>query len=338
MKKLLPAFTLLSTVAFGQVYTSTGSGNFFNPLLWDCFCVPGDGDSLVINHSMELTASIYYTTGQIKIGPSGSLTEDGTDRDVWVNGGSLINNGVFDCYRLYLSNGSSFENSGTSVYFDSLWNQAAIINTGTITVYDILNDQAGNFNNSGDFVVENNFNNQGGFINNSSAVIDVYNDFSNCNIQSMDAMFINDGTFCIGYDFVNCVDDTLDGSGWYFIGGGSSNFGAFEGTFQFNTPTGSLSANTGTIDPGVTFGTDPCELSIKVQENVLSIYPNPAYNVLYINATNFTYGIFDLSGKLVQQNTGQNAQIDISAIAPGVYTINLVDVTGNVAVQKFVKK
>jgi len=56
----------------------------------------------------------------------------------------------------------------------------------------------------------------------------------------MNAMFINDGVFCIAQDFSNCVDDTLAGSGAYYIGNSSSNFGVFDGDFTFNTPGGSI--------------------------------------------------------------------------------------------------
>jgi hypothetical protein len=337
MKKLLLSLLSLSTIAFGQIYTSTNDGNFFSPLNWSCFCVPANGDSLVINHDMQLTASIYYTSGEIKIGPNGSLTEDGTDRDVWVAGGSLVNNGVFDCYRLYLSAGS-FVNTGTSVYFDSLWNQAAIVNSGIITVYDILNDQTASFNNSGDLIAENNFNNQGGFLNNATAVISVGNGFSNCNIQSLDAMFINDGKFCIENDFTNCIDDTLAGSGYYYVGGASSNFGVFDGTFEFNTPTGALGFNSGTIDPSVTFNNNNCDLGVEETQTQFAVYPNPASSVLYIDATHFSFRIFDLAGKLISQGSGETAGVDVSSLAPGIYSISIVDVNGNTSVQRFVKE
>jgi len=338
MKKILLFSALFSSIAFGQIQTSTGAGNFFNPLLWDCFCVPANGDSLVVNHAMIMTASISYTTGQIKIGPTGSLVEDGTNRDMWVAGGSLINNGTFDCYRLYISSGS-FVNTGTSVYFDSLWNQSSVENSGVITVYDVLNDQTGTFDNTGDFIVENNFNNQGDFSNSSTGTIDLLNDFSNCNIQTMDAMFINDGVFCVAQDFTNCIDDTLAGTGEYFVGGASSNFGVFSGSFDFNTPSGALTVNTGTILPGVTLGNSPCYLS--VEEDVLSfnIYPNPTNSILLMSGgTNFAYQIFDLAGKLVISNSTQNGQIDVSAMTVGIYTIRIVSDNGNSSTAKFVKQ
>lgn len=319
-----------------QIHHSTNNGNFFNPFNWDCLCVPASGDSLVVNHSMQLTASIYYNAGQIKITSSGSLMEDGSNRDVWIDGtGSLINLGTFDCYRLYVSQGS-FNNAGTTVYFDSLLNQGTIINSGTMTVYDILNDQAGTFTNSGAFTIENNFNNQGLFTN--GHYLSVGNDFSNCNIQSMDAMFVNDGIFCIDQDFTNCLDDTLTGTGSYFVGGSSSNFGVFDGNFSFNTSTGTLGVNTGTVDPGVSFGTAHCNLSVEEELADISVYPNPARDILFVSTPNLTYQIMDVTGKIVLAGTTSASGIEVSTLNAGVYTLVVVNSNGNKVQQKFIKE
>ncbi|MBL7899436.1 MAG: T9SS type A sorting domain-containing protein [Crocinitomicaceae bacterium] len=336
MRKIILLSSLISFGSFAQVHTTTGAGNFFNPLLWDCFCVPANGDSLVINHSMQMTASIYYNTGQIKINSTGSLTEDANDRDVWVDGtGSLINNGTFDCYRLYVSDGS-FINTSTSVYFDSLWNQGNIANSGLLAVYDILNDQTATFTNSGDFVIDNNFNNQGEFLNESTGIIDLTNDFSNCNIQTMDAMFINDGVFCIGADMTNCLDDTLAGSGEYYVGGSSSNFGVFDGTFTFNTPSGTVGVP-GNIQPGVTIGNAPCYLSLDEKTKLFSIYPNPVNNFLFVSESNLSFAIYDMSGKLILTGMTNTSGIDVSELTAGFYTISVMNQKEEVTVQKFVK-
>lgn len=335
MRKLLLLSSFISLGSFAQVHTTTGAGNFFNPLLWDCFCVPANGDSLVINHAMVMSASIYYSTGQIKINSGGSLTEDANDRDVWVDGtGSLINDGTFDCYRLYVSDGS-FINTSYSVYFDSLWNQGNIANSGLLNVYDILNDQTGTFTNTGEFTIDNNFNNQGEFLN--DGILVVGNDFSNCNIQTMDAMFINDGMFCISADMTNCIDDTLAGSGLYYIGGSSSNFGVFDGTFTFNTPTGTVGVP-GNIQPGVTIGNAPCNLSLNENETKLSVYPNPANEMLFVSESNLTFSIHDLSGKLILQGVTSTSGIDISSLTSGIYVISLLNSDETITVSKFIKK
>ena len=327
---------LIPIISFSQTQTTTASGNFYNPLNWDCLCVPANGDSLVINHAMIMTASIYYTAGQIKINFGGSLMEDGTNRDVWVAGGSLINNGVFDCYRLYISAGS-FVNTGTSVYFDSLWNQGSISNQGIITAFDLLNDQTGSFNNGtgAKLVLDHDFMNQGYFFNNG--IIDVSNDFSNCNIQTMDALFYNHGTFCIGADMINCIDDTLSGTGEYFIGGSSANAGVFDGSFTFNTPSGTVGVP-GNIQPGVTIGNQPCFLSVVENELSLNLFPNPANNLLNITASNFNYKIIDLSGKIIQSDSNVSNQINIESLNVGIYFIEIKESNGIQSTLKFVKK
>lgn len=337
MRKLLLLAIIPTSALTAQVQTTTGAGNFFNPLLWDCFCVPANGDSLVINHAMQLTASVYYDAGQIKINSSGSLTEDGMDRDVMVDGGSLINHGTFDCYRLYIANGS-FLNTGTSVYFDSLWNQAIIENTGTISAYDFLNDQTGEFTNytSANLVITNNFNNQG-LVNNTGG-IEVSNDFSNCNIQTSNATFNNDGTFCITGDFTNCLSDTLAGNGNYFIEGSSSNFGYFADGFVFNTNSGNLSLNTGTIESTVDFGMANCNLGL-TNENVsqLTIYPNPANNQIYISESGISYRIIDLNGKQILSGISTSTAIDISEFTTGIYCVELTDENGIQSTHKLIK-
>ncbi|MBK7128538.1 MAG: T9SS type A sorting domain-containing protein [Crocinitomicaceae bacterium] len=336
MKKLLLVFSCaLALRANSQVQTTTANGLFYNPLIWDCLCVPASGDSLVINHDLEMNVDIYYTSGQIKINSGGSLIDDGNDFDVWIDGtGSLINNGTFDCYRLWISSGS-FVNTSTTVYFDSLWNQGNVSNSGLLTVYDILNDQTGIFTNSGDFMIDNNFNNQGEFLNTSAGVIDLENDFSNCNIQTMDAMFVNDGVFCIAADMTNCLDDTLAGSGEYYIGGSSSNFGVFDGTFTFNTPSGTVGVP-GNIQAGVTIGNDPCYLNLAEDRQTISVYPNPAHEQLFVSPMNMPYTISDMSGRVIISGQTMNSAIDISSLNSGVYLISVMLSDGTTSVMKFI--
>ncbi len=67
-------------------------------------------------------------------------------------------------------------------------------------------------------------------------------------------------------------------------------------------------------------------LSVKPQKSVdISIYPNPANEVLNIvlqnSTSNYSASIFDLSGKMVSNISlvnGKN-QLDVSALTPGVY-------------------
>lgn len=340
MKATLLTITTVFSIQFAssQVYTTIGSGNFFNPLLWDCTCVPSNGDTLVVNHDMILSTSIYYNSGKITIGFEGSLTEDGSDRDVWVDGGTLHNFGVFDCYRLYISNDGDFYNAGTSVYFDSLWNQASISNTGIITAYDFLNDQTGSFNNatSGELILENNFMNQGYFFNNG--LIHTGNDFSNCNIQTMDAMFYNHGFFCIAQDFSNCLDDTLAGTGSYYVGNSSSNFGVFDGNFNFYTPTGGIGFNSGTIDLDVNFASGYCAMGIEETQNDFSIYPNPTSDAIFFSNAIQGFILTDISGRQILSGNEEISEISIADLSAGTYVLQINHADGKISTHQIVKQ
>lgn len=358
MKKLLLIALLLPVLSFAQTRTSTMDGDFYNPLIWTPIGLPVSGESVVINHSVTMNLDIYYTAGSITINAGGSLIEDATDRSFWADGtGSVVNHGTFTSHLLALSPGASFTNSGDFLNIDSLWNQGTVVNTGTATlfdfwndhtgtftndgvlansdsllnqgvfvnngtanIYDFLNDELATFNNNSNVNITNNMNNQG--YSNNQAGITLSNDFSNCNTQSMDAMFINDGWFCIANDFLNCAGDTLKGSGNYYIGGLSSNLGVFDGTHTFYTSSGNLNIP-GNIQPGVTLTAGSCNLTLTENEKSFSIYPNPVKEKLTISIKASTYDLFDLTGKKIATGTVDNNTIDMQDVNSGVYILKL---------------
>lgn len=332
MKKSLLLFLFLPFIGISQTTRVTvQNGDFMNPLNWTPIGLPTNGDSLVLDHDMIMSNNIWYTDGAIHIRSTGSLIEDATDRSFWIDGGGLYNEGVFTTHLLWLSTGI-IDNSGTMASIDSIWNQSTIINAGEIQVYDILNDQTGDFGNSGRLTVTNNFNNQGVFYNGNEVSVD--NDFSNCNIQSMDAYFENDGVFCIAADMTNCIGDTLDGSGDYYIGGSSSNFGDFIGTFNFYTPSGTIGVP-GNIEGGVTVGIGSCSLSIETTELAhLSIYPNPSTGIVTVSINQVEYVIFDVSGRMVLNGKVENNTIDLSSLDEGIYTVQI----GNAQAARLIKR
>jgi hypothetical protein len=335
MKKLLLFIGVLSSgFASAQVYTSTQNGDFLNPFNWDCTCIPSDGDTLVIAHDMQMTTGIYYTTGQITVNNGASLVEDGTDRDIWVNGGSFINNGTIEARNIWVASGS-MENTGVIGPLDSLWVQTPFVNSGAITVYDILSDQTADFNNSGTLTITNNFNNQGDFLN--TGEISVANDFSNCNTQAMDAIFTNNNLFCITNDFSNCDGDTLQGSGHYYIGGSSANIGVFDGTHTFHTSSGTVGIE-GDIQPGVTVTTGACTIGIdEVQNFTFDLFPNPSSTEINISLNNFSFEVYNYAGILVHKGQS-NGTIKVSQLPSGVYWLNVAAEEGAVQAVKFVKQ
>ena len=308
-------------------------GDFFNPLIWNPMGVPMSGDSLFIDHAVNMNTDIYYSEGRITINSGASLLEDATDRNFWADGtGSLVNKGTFTTHNLAISQNAVLINEGDLANIDSLWNQGAFSNTQTATIYDFLNDQTGTFDNATSLTITNNMNNQG-YVNNIG-IITIANDFSNCNIQSMDALFINDGTFCITNDFTNCADDTLTGTGNYFIGGSSSNLGVFDGTFTFYTPSGTIGIP-GTIGSGVTVTAGTCNLGIESQDkSEFILYPNPTTGTIHLSVNNVSYQLFDYTGKLLKEETVENHQVDLTSLSNGIYTLII---EGN-STKRFIKR
>ena len=83
------------------------------------------------------------------------------------------------------------------------------------------------------------------------------------------------------------------------------------------------------------------ELSIKKQEaleNSFSVYPNPAQDALNINVqAPSNLQLYSLQGQLIQEiEVGQNTQVDISSLTPGIYFIKDVSTTQKTV--KFIKE
>lgn len=75
------------------------------------------------------------------------------------------------------------------------------------------------------------------------------------------------------------------------------------------------------------------------KDNSISLYPNPATNILVINNLKNTSDIciFDINGKLIlNKEVKENAQIDISHLAKGVYIVKIKD-EADIMVRKFMK-
>lgn len=332
MKKLLLAAIILPTLLFAQTKTSVSNGAFYNPLTWDCICLPASGDNVVINHDLTMNTSIYYTAGSITINASGSLVESGGDRDLWVDGsGRFINHGDVSVRYIVNSQWAYLENTGNFNNIDSMLTQGVVNNSGVIGVYDFLNDQTANFGNFGTINVQNNMNNQGNFDNYGS--IDVGLDFSNCNTQAMNAEFTNYGGICIANNFLNCSGDEVNGTGNYYIGSLASNLGLFSETFTFHTPTGTM-AIAGTIESGVTITTGSCALEVAENENSdFELYPNPTNQTIHASEQQGNYIISDTKGQIILKGKLNQYGIDVSDLTNGIYLFHIE----NKGVTRFVK-
>jgi hypothetical protein len=81
--------------------------------------------------------------------------------------------------------------------------------------------------------------------------------------------------------------------------------------------------------------------------SMLSVYPNPVRSQLNINISNnatfgkATYAISNIQGKIIQQSYIQGIngihQLDVSALAPGMYFITLTNLNGERLMEKFIR-
>jgi hypothetical protein len=325
MKRIiLFAALCTSSALFSQTTrVSVSDGDFLNPFVWNPIGIPASGDQLTINHDLIMTTGIYYTAGSITIASGGSLVEDATDRDFWVDGtGSLINHGLFRAHLFLASPNTTVNNFGTFASIDSVWSQTSLINIGSIEAYDFLNDETATLTNEGTLIIGNDMNNQGLIDNKQWASIDLTNDFSNCNLQTLDGRVENDGIFCVGNNFSNCFGDTLRGSGHYYIGNAASNLGVLEGNATFHTPSGNF-AITGTVGSSVTITTGVCNLGITESKgSSIQVFPNPASDLISIEGTG-EFRILTLNGTSVIAGFTETGSIDISKLTSGMYLIQV---------------
>lgn len=322
MKNLILFLTLsLGTILTAQVKTTVNDGNFFALSTWDCFCIPLNGDTLVIEHTVTMTTGIPYSAGSITINAGGQLTDGGTDKDIYINGGKFYNYGTLNCDGFWLDSGYVY-NQGT-MNLDSLWTQDDMDNSGLINTFDFLNDENAHFNSSNDINVYNNFANAGVF-NLDGAFMLVDNNLSNCNITSSDATLNVNGMICVANDFINCGTDTLRGTGHLYIAGASTNSGEVDGNITIGTSTGSFTLNTGNIAPSVSFVSNGCELSTTKTEKNYSVYPNPNNGHFILQDYTGEYSIYSISGKLIQKGYTTNGAIQMEGyVTPGIYFIEI---------------
>lgn len=325
MKRTLLLFVFIPLLGMSQTKTTVANGDFYNPLIWDCTCLPASGDSLIINHAITMNTDIYYTAGRITINMNGSLIEDATDRAFWADGtGSIVNMGTFTTHLFLMSPSAQGSNMGTFANVDSVWNQGYFMNMGDFQTYDFLNDETATFHNHASLTVANNMNNQGLFHMNNTGETEVVNDFSNCNTQSLNATCENHGVMCIGNDFSNCTGDTVSGSGNYYVANQSANLGDFIGTFTFHTPSGALDVNTGTVASGVTITQGACNLGLNAEQaEPFRIYPNPTKGDLSLTVNGVMYTMFDCTGKIVKKGVVTNNQIEMDDLHTGLYLLNV---------------
>ena len=81
-------------------------------------------------------------------------------------------------------------------------------------------------------------------------------------------------------------------------------------------------------------------LKFVVKNISVSLSPNPAHNIVFINSINKikNYIVYNIEGKICIQNNNKNNSIDVSILQKGIYIIKLQDIEGNWFVQKLIKE
>ena len=77
-------------------------------------------------------------------------------------------------------------------------------------------------------------------------------------------------------------------------------------------------------------------------DNSISLYPNPAQNIVTIASTNTALQeavVYDLTGRLVQTIAidGNTTQVDVSRLSVGSYILQLTTVNGDTVIKRFIK-
>jgi len=348
-KQILISFLLCISVSIythAQI-TSVANGNWTSPATWGGV-PPTPGADVIINHAVVLDIDYGYASGSITINGAGSLNGNtparalaliaGGNGTLTVSGGlsiarlaffsgSITNNGTITSDSLF--NSITFNNNtGAVVNAAQLMNNtgANLTNNGTITTTNFLNIETVTNNN---MLAASDFMNCKSFTNAATATIDIANDFLNSDSLASPATFVNNGTVNVGNDWLNT--ESVSGSGKFCILNNTSNTGLMTGTFDFCDQTGgNIDANTGTIQPTITYCQYPCGMSTSEEQKELtaSIYPNPnnGFFTVYNNVPDVDIEIFNLIGKQVYKSklTATNNNIDLRSEAEGIYFYKLL--------------
>ena len=75
-----------------------------------------------------------------------------------------------------------------------------------------------------------------------------------------------------------------------------------------------------------------------LSDNEFKIYPNPVINILNIDANNITsISIYSVNGKEVLSKDTNTNKVNVSALANGLYFINIKDNEDRITIKKFIK-
>ena len=307
------------------------------------------------------TAAIRTFANYADFGNSGtinnvdSLYNDGyIDNNGTINAGTFYNNNILDNYGSFPAV-DSLTNAGTMInYAGGVIDTDSMTNTGSFTNYGWLNTGAlyntGNYtnNNYHSFFwltnggVLNNIDSMIGgasmwniedFTNHATGVITLGGNFYNGDTLNFDASFVNDGSVEIAMSWFNVDDVSGDAPGYFIVQDSTANLGNMTGSFDFCDLTQTaivapfLDFNSGTADANITWCITVSTNKISADE--FTVYPNPAQESVTIQLQNSNtsalINMYDFTGKQVlSSRIEQKQSVEISALAEGIYLLNVI--------------
>ncbi|HMQ74497.1 MAG TPA: hypothetical protein PKE21_05540 [Flavobacteriales bacterium] len=128
--RALPITAAVALAVGSSAQTTVSSvvdGDWTAPSTWDCGCVPQNGDTVVVQHAVELPTDVVHLGGAFRITASGALVGSGSS-GLWSTA-PFTNSGSVSLHRLVLLDGSAWTDS--------------LVNTGSIATMRMAMRRAG---------------------------------------------------------------------------------------------------------------------------------------------------------------------------------------------------
>lgn len=297
------------------------------------------GGSFVNNDSCKFY-SVFFSGADAE--NYGSITE--TD-SLFVDA-PLYNDGLISAYRMSTNdtlinnaslvateflNMSHFINDDNASFINYL-NAGSCINNGQIYFMDFMNTAY--FENYYLMHGLDDVTNAGYFYNDSLALVNIENDFSNVDTLAHSAYLENEGSWLVHNNFYNA--DTIYGiNGLFCVGQSAANFGIMLGSFTFCVQPngGPPDVDSGFISSTVVFNCSACNIGVETNRNTdaaVRVFPNPAADEIHFNipvaTTSADLIIYDLFGRQVMKAAfaaGNEIAVNCSRLKPGMYVFRI---------------
>jgi hypothetical protein len=241
-------------------------------------------DSMVFQGDFTQTSSGYLFGGDFLF--DGNVSLMGT-----VHADSLLNTGLLTLQ------------SGSYIYTYDISNTDSMVIEGELYA-------SHNMSNFQDLVVD--------------GIIGVDNDFTTGDLLDFSASLVVDGRLVVINNWAS--SQPINGTGEICIGGASSNASTITGTLDICDPTGTQSGfdtNIGSVAGTITNCASGCYAGVAEKPaGDISVYPNPASDVVFISGQSDIVRVFTVDGSLVMEaRTDAQGILHILELAPGMYLL-----------------